>query len=52
MVQLQCEASNEASSETSGEMSIEDLDPRKVNEEVKTGPIEDLEDFPINRSST
>ncbi|PON78308.1 hypothetical protein PanWU01x14_019460, partial [Parasponia andersonii] len=29
----------------------QDLDPREVNEEVKTGPIEDLEDLPIDRSS-
>ncbi|PON62375.1 hypothetical protein PanWU01x14_139000, partial [Parasponia andersonii] len=55
MVQLQGEAageaSSEASSEVSGKMSIKDLYPREVDEELKTRPIEDLEDLPIDRSS-
>ena len=43
MVQLQEEASIKA--------LTEDLDPRKIDEEVKTGPIEDLEDLSVDESS-
>ncbi|PON68316.1 hypothetical protein PanWU01x14_096360, partial [Parasponia andersonii] len=55
MVQLQREASGETSvevsSETSIEMTSEDLDPREIDGEVKTRPIEDLEDLLFDRSS-
>ncbi|PON65900.1 hypothetical protein PanWU01x14_113890 [Parasponia andersonii] len=49
------EASGETSVKASGETSIEttseDLDPREIDGEVKTEPIEDLEDFLFSRSS-
>ncbi|PON78038.1 hypothetical protein PanWU01x14_023920, partial [Parasponia andersonii] len=37
--------------EASSKTSIEDFDPQKIDGEVKTGPIEDFEDLPIDRSS-
>ncbi|PON66480.1 hypothetical protein PanWU01x14_109020, partial [Parasponia andersonii] len=45
------EGSGEASSEASVGTSIEDLDPREVDKDVKTVPIEDLKDLSIDRSS-
>ncbi|PON70600.1 hypothetical protein PanWU01x14_079740 [Parasponia andersonii] len=52
---VQREVSGETSVEASGEtlikMTSEDFDPREIDGEVKTGPIENLEDFLFDRSS-